>query len=63
MSDIERWMSLEEIANHLGVSKDTIRAWIKKDTIPYHKVGRLYKFRASEVDNWVESGESADADK
>lgn len=63
MGEIERWMSLEEIANHLGVSKDTIRAWIKKDTIPYHKVGRQYKFRLSEVDNWVESGESADADK
>ena len=28
-----------------------------------HKVGRLYKFRVSEVDEWIESGESADADK
>ena len=63
MGEIERWMSLEEIANHLGVSKDTIRAWIKKDTIPYHKIGRQYKFRLSEVDEWVESGASADADK
>lgn len=63
MGDIERWMSLEEIAKHLGVSKDTIRAWIKKGTIPYHKIGRQYKFRLSEVDAWVESGESADADK
>lgn len=63
MGEVERWMSLEEIAKHLGVSKDTIRAWIKKETIPYHKVGRQYKFRLSEVDNWVESGESADADK
>ncbi len=63
MGEIERWMSLEEIAKHLGVSKDTIRAWIKKETIPYHKVGRQYKFRLSEVDDWVESGESADADK
>jgi uncharacterized protein YjcR len=26
----EKWSSLEEIAEHLGVSKDTIRAWIKK---------------------------------
>ena len=63
MGEVERWMSLEEIANHLGVSKDTIRAWIKKDTIPYHKIGRQYKFRLSEVDEWVESGASADADK
>ena len=59
----EKWSSLEEIAEHLGVSKDTIRAWIKKGAIPYHKVGRLYKFRASEVDFWIESGASADADK
>ena len=63
MNEIERWVSLEDIAGHLDVSKDTIRSWIKKGTIPYHKVGRQYKFRVSEVDAWVESGESADADK
>ncbi|QBE97980.1 hypothetical protein PMF13cell1_03543 [Blautia producta] len=63
MNDIERWFSLAEISKHLGVSKDTIRSWIKKETIPFHKVGRLYKFRVSEVDAWIESGQSADADK
>lgn len=63
MSEIERWVGLEEIATHLDISKDTVRAWIKKETIPYHKVGRQYKFRISEVDAWVESGKSADADK
>ena len=63
INDVERWYSLVEISEHLGVSKDTIRAWIKKDTIPYHKVGRQYKFRVSEVDAWVESVQSADADK
>lgn len=63
INDVERWYSLEEISIHLGVSKDTIRSWIKKDTIPYHKVGRQYKFRISEVDAWIESGASAKADK
>lgn len=63
MIEVERWQSLEEISIHLGVSKDTIRSWIKKGTIPFHKVGRQYKFRISEVDAWIESGESADADK
>lgn len=61
--EAERWLNLEEISRHLGVSKDTIRGWIKKETIPHHKVGRQYKFRISEVDAWIESGESADADK
>lgn len=63
MNDVERWLSLEEIAKHVGCSKDTIRAWIKKGTIPYYKVGRMYKFKISEVDAWIESGQSADADK
>ncbi|MEY8763163.1 MULTISPECIES: helix-turn-helix domain-containing protein [Clostridium] len=62
-NESERWISLEEISKHLGVSKDTIRLWIKKNTIPFHKVGRQYKFRLSEVNAWVESGQSADADK
>lgn len=63
MNTVERWLSLEEISKHVGCSKDTIRAWVKKDTIPFHKVGRLYKFKVSEVDAWIESGASADADK
>ena len=63
INDVERWLSLEEISKHVGCSKDTIRAWIKKDTIPYHKVGRMYKFKISGVDAWIESGQSADADK
>lgn len=61
--ETERWLSLEEIANHIGCSKDTIRAWIKKGTIPYHKVGRQFKFKISEVDEWIQSGKSANADK
>ena len=59
----ERWFGLEETAKHPGVSKDTIRAWIKKNSIPHHKVGRQYKFKISEIDYWVESGQSANADK
>ncbi len=61
--DIQRWLSVEEIANYLGVSKDTVRAWIKKETIPYYKVGRFYKFKLEEIDEWIQSGKSADADK
>ena len=55
----EKWSSLEEISEHLGVSKDTIRNWIKKDAIPAHKIGKLWKFKRSELDAWIISGESA----
>ena len=62
-SELERWFRLEEISKHLEVRKDTIRGWIKKETIPHYKVRRQYKFKVSEVDAWIHSGESADADK
>lgn len=56
----EKWSSLEEITEHLGVSKDTIYRWIAKKQMPAHKVGKLWKFKISEVDEWVTKGEAAD---
>lgn len=56
----EKWVGIEEAANHLGVNKDTIRNWIKKENgIPAHKIGKLWKFKLSELDEWVKSGKSA----
>lgn len=56
----DKWISLEEAAEYLGVNKDTIRNWIKKKNgIPAHKVGKLWKFKLTELDKWIKSGESA----
>ena len=52
----DRWLSVDEIAEHLGVSKDTVYAWIAKRSMPAHKVGRLWKFQRVEVDSWVKAG-------
>lgn len=56
----ERWLSVVEIAEHLGVSKETIYRWLEKGKIPSHRVGKLWKFKASEVDNWITSGGAKD---
>ncbi len=56
----ERWLSVHEIAAHLGVNRDTIYKWIERKKMPAHKVGRLWKFLASEVDRWVKGGKAAD---
>jgi len=59
----EKWSSIEELAEHLQVHKDTIRLWIKKGEIPAHKLGRLWRFKISEIDEWVRSGKSANINK
>ena len=56
----ERWLSVEDIAEHLGVSRDTVYAWIAAKDMPAHRVGRLWKFQCSEVDGWVRSGGATD---
>lgn len=56
----DRWLSISEICKHLGISSDTIYKWIEKKGLPAHKVGRLWKFKKVEVDEWVRSGQAAD---
>ena len=56
----DKWIGIDEAADYLGVNKDSIRNWIKKDSeIPAHKIGKQWKFKRSELDAWVKSGKSA----
>ena len=55
----EPWLSADDIAIHLGITKDTVYSWIADKGMPAHKVGRLWKFQASEVDEWVRGGSAA----
>ena len=59
----ERWLSVDEIAAHLGVNPETIYKWIERKKLPAHKVGRLWKFKATEVDEWVRQGKAAEDSK
>ncbi len=59
-NNIERWYSVKEIMEYLGVSRDTIMKWIDNKNMPATKVGRLWKFKISEVDAWMKSGNAAD---
>jgi excisionase family DNA binding protein len=52
----DRWLSVEEISGYLGVKRDTVYKWISEKKMPAHKIGRLWKFKKDEVDNWVRGG-------
>ena len=52
----EPWLSVEGLSLHLGVSKETIYRWLDRGGIPAHRIGRLWKFKATEVDNWIIRG-------
>ena len=57
----DSWIGINEAAEYLGVTKETIRNCIKKQNgLPAQKIGKLWKFKRSELDSWVKSGKSAD---
>ena len=60
MPDAQRWLSVDEVAEHLGVPRDTIYRWIDRRGLPAHKVGRFWTFQLGEVDEWVRSGGATD---
>lgn len=56
----DKWIGIEETAKYLDVNKDSIRNWIKNNTgIPANKIGKQWKFKISELDEWIKSGKSA----
>jgi excisionase family DNA binding protein len=57
----EPWVTAIDVARHLGVVKDTVYRWRERKGLPAHKIGRLWKFQLSEVDEWVRAG-GADED-
>lgn len=54
-----KWISIEELSEYLGISAVIIRSWIRsgKD-IPAVRIGRQWRFRIEEIDEWIESGRS-----
>lgn len=59
----EPWASVDDVAAHLGVAKDFVYRWIDMRGLPAHKIGKLWKFKLSEVDAWVLGGGALDPDE
>ena len=57
----DNYISIDEAAEYLGIKTVTLRKWVKKKLdLPSHCVGKLWKFKRSELDAWIASGKSAE---
>ena len=59
-TNIEKWVTVKDVTEYLGVGRETILQWIAKRNMPAYKVGRQWKFKLTEVDEWIRSGGASD---
>lgn len=50
---VEKWVGIEDVMEHLGLARWTILTWIKEGKLPAYKVGKKYRFKLSEVDEYI----------
>ncbi|MCD6194337.1 MAG: helix-turn-helix domain-containing protein [Candidatus Aminicenantes bacterium] len=53
---MDKWLTLEQIAEYLQMSTSSIYKMSKKGKIPAYKVGRQWRFKKEEIDRWIEEG-------
>ena len=55
----DSYIGLDEAAAYLGIKPVTLRKWLKsKPDLPRYQIGKLWKFKKSELDTWVQSGKA-----
>ncbi len=56
MAAEQSWVGVNDMAAHLRVAKHSACRWIDEWGLPNHRVGRLFRFKLSEIDEWVRQG-------
>lgn len=56
MAELEDYYSMLDIMSYLDICRDTILSWIATKGIHAHKIGKKYKCKLSEIDQWINSG-------
>ena len=51
----EQLMDIKEVATYLQLKKSTIYTWVQEGILPSFRLGRLWRFRRSDLDRWLES--------
>ena len=51
------YVTAKEVANHLGVTEQTVYKWARQGEIPCRRFGRTVKFSIEDIDEASKEGE------
>ena len=49
----DRWISIKDICEYLGASRQSVLIWIKTKNLPAAKMGKFWRFKQADVDEWM----------
>lgn len=55
---MNQFLDIKDISELLKVKESTLRAWVFQKRIPTVRVGALVRFRLSDIEKWIKSGEA-----
>ena len=58
-----QWLTVEDIANELGVKIDTVRSWIREKKLTAYRVGRDYRIKQVDYDKFLRERKTRDDDE
>lgn len=52
--DSDRLMTLPEVAEYLQIAERTVYQWAQSGKIPSFKIGNVWRFQRSDIDEWID---------
>ena len=50
---MKEFLTIDEVSEYLGIKKSSLYSKVERKEIPYYKVGRLVRFKKSDIDPWM----------
>jgi excisionase family DNA binding protein len=55
MDNQDIWVSAKKLSQMMDIPERTIRNWVYRREIPFHRIRRLVRFNLREIKNWTEN--------
>ena len=64
MSDTPtKLVQFKDVAEHFDVSVQTVRTWVRENKIPFQQIGKVYRFKISDIENALSNKHVEDDDE
>ena len=51
---MKEFLTTDELSEYLNLKRSTVYSMAESGELPHYKIGRLIRFRKSDVDRWIE---------